>query len=76
MQREIGHAVDFSPNLKGLKRGDIVCWKGHVAVMTDATHILHANGFHMAVAHEPLAAAVDRIGASYGAVLTIRRLEN
>jgi hypothetical protein len=44
--------------------------------MTDATHILHANGYHMAVAHEPLAAAVDRIGASYGAILTIRRLDN
>ena len=76
MQREIGRAVVFDQSLEGLKRGDIVCWKGHVALMTDATHILHANGFHMAVAHEPLAAAVDRIGTSYGAVLTIRRLEN
>lgn len=75
MQREIGKAVDFDQRLRGLKRGDIVCWKGHVALMTDATHILHANGYHMAVAHEPLAEAVDRIGASYGAILTIRRLE-
>lgn len=75
MQREIGRAIAFDHSLQGLERGDIVCWKGHVAVMTDPTHILHANGYHMAVAHEPLAAAVDRIGASYGAILAIRRLD-
>lgn len=76
MQREVGHSVPIDPNLKGLKRGDIVCWKGHVALMIDETHILHANGYHMAVAHEPLAAAVERLGANYGAILTIRRLEH
>jgi cell wall-associated NlpC family hydrolase len=74
MQREIGRAIPFDQSLSGLKRGDIVCWKGHVALMTDDTHILHANGYHMAVAHEPLVAAVDRIGASYGSILTVRRL--
>ncbi|MCA3694957.1 C40 family peptidase [Aquidulcibacter sp.] len=76
MQREVGKAVRFDESLTGLKRGDIVCWKGHVALMTDETHILHANGYHMAVAHEPLAAAVERIGESYGSILTIRRLAN
>ncbi|AMS30323.1 MAG TPA: peptidoglycan endopeptidase [Hyphomonadaceae bacterium] len=75
MQREIGRPVFFDQSLTGLKRGDIVCWKGHVALMTDETHILHANGYHMAVAQEPLAAAVERIGASYGSILTIRRLD-
>ena len=76
MQREVGKAVRFDESLAGLQRGDIVCWKGHVALMTDETHILHANGYHMAVTHEPLAAAVDRIGESYGSILTIRRLGN
>ena len=75
MQREIGRPVFFDQSLTGLKRSDIVCWKGHVALMTDETHILHANGYHMAVAQEPLAAAVERIGASYGSILTIRRLD-
>ncbi len=74
MQRNIGRAVPIDDRLNGLKRGDIVCWKGHVALMTDETHILHANGYHMAVAQEPLAAAAERIQASYGSILTIRRL--
>jgi len=74
MQREVGEAVEFDETLTGLQRGDIVCWRGHVALMTDPTHILHANGHHMAVVREPLAAAVDRIGATYGGILTIRRL--
>lgn len=74
MQREVGDAVEFDETLAGLQRGDIVCWRGHVALMTDPTHILHANGHHMAVVREPLAAAVDRIGATYGGILTIRRL--
>jgi len=75
MQRGIGRPVAFDQNLTGLRRGDIVCWKGHVALMTDETHILHANGYHMAVAQESLAAAVERIGASYGSILAIRRLD-
>jgi cell wall-associated NlpC family hydrolase len=40
------------------RRGDLVFWKGHVAVLLDADTILHANAFHMAVAVEPLAEAI------------------
>jgi cell wall-associated NlpC family hydrolase len=74
MQREIGHEVNWDASLQGLKRGDIVCWKGHVALMTSPTDIIHANGFHMQVVREPLAEAQARIGASYGPIITIRRL--
>lgn len=74
MQREIGAPIHVDASLSGLQRGDIVCWKGHVGLMTDPVHLLHANGYHMAVAREPLAAAVDRIGSAYGPILTIRRL--
>lgn len=38
-----------------LARGDLVFWTGHVAMMLDATRIIHANAFHMATAIEPLA---------------------
>lgn len=74
MQREVGEAVDVGPDLKGLKRGDIVCWRGHVALMVDADRIIHANGYHAATVIEPLAGAVERIAAQYGALLTVRRL--
>lgn len=44
-----------------LRRGDLVFWRGHVATMTSATDIIHANAFHMQVVIEPLAEAVARI---------------
>jgi cell wall-associated NlpC family hydrolase len=47
-----------------LARGDLVFWRGHVAMMLDAAHILHANAHHMATAIEPLAEAVARIAAA------------
>ncbi len=63
------------PGLDGLLRGDLVFWKGHVGLMLDAERLIHANGHHMAVAVEPLHAAVARIAEkSFGAVTSIRRL--
>ncbi len=52
-----------APALPGTpERGDLVFWPGHVGLMLDANHLLHANAHHMAVAIEPLADAVARIG--------------
>jgi cell wall-associated NlpC family hydrolase len=47
-------------------RGDLVFWKGHVGIMRDAATLIHANGWHMKVAIEPLAEARARIAASGG----------
>ena len=42
MQAEtIGDPIDPG---EGLRRGDLVFWKGHVAIMRDEKHIIHANG--------------------------------
>lgn len=57
MQAAMGTAVDRA----ALRRGDLVFWRGHVAMMLDEARILHANAFHMAVAIEPLAEAEARI---------------
>jgi len=43
------------------KRGDLLFWKGHVAMVHDPETLLHANAHHMAVSYEPLAPAVKRI---------------
>lgn len=43
------------------QRGDLVFWTGHVAILTAADRILHANGFTMSVAFEGLAEAIARI---------------
>jgi cell wall-associated NlpC family hydrolase len=52
------------------RRGDLVFWKGHVAILLDAETILHANAHHMAVAVEPLAEAIARIEAAGGGAVT------
>ncbi len=45
------------------ERGDLLFWKGHVAWVADPETLLHANAFHMAVTHEPIAQAITRIAA-------------
>jgi cell wall-associated NlpC family hydrolase len=56
-------------------RGDLVFWKGHVGIMRDAATLIHANGWHMKVAFEPLAEVRARIAASGGGdVTSVRRV--
>jgi cell wall-associated NlpC family hydrolase len=52
------------------RRGDLVFWKGHVAILLDPDTILHANAHHMAVAVEPLAEAIARVEAAGGGGVT------
>ncbi len=58
-----------------LQRGDVLCWKGHAALVVGDGRILHANGFTMSVAYEGLEAAVARIAATEGPVTARRRFE-
>ena len=57
-----------------LKRGDLIFWKGHVAIVGSNNTIVHANAHHMAVAIEPIAEAVDRIGAAGSGIIAVKRL--
>lgn len=63
-----------APDTGPLKRGDLVFWKGHVAIVRDATTLVHANAHHMATAIEPIRDAIARIAASGSEVTSIRRL--
>ncbi len=60
--------------LTDLRRGDLVFWKGHVAVARDAETIVHANAHHMMVAIEPAREAIARIQAAGSEVTSVRRL--
>jgi cell wall-associated NlpC family hydrolase len=71
---ELGAPVAVRSDLAGLRRGDLVFWKGHVGILTDAATLLHANAHHMAVAAEPLRSAVDRIARSGSEIAAIKRL--
>jgi hypothetical protein len=74
MLESIGAPVSFGEDLAGLSRGDLVFWKGHVGIMSDAETLLHATAYTMSVYREPLREARDRIQAkSFGAITSIRR---
>lgn len=57
-----------------LKRGDLMFWKGHVAIVRDSDTIVHANAHHMATATEPIAEAITRIQAAGSKVSSVRRI--
>ena len=63
-----------SPDLANLRRGDLMFWKGHVAIVRDRETLIHANAYHMAVTIEPIATAVERIAANGFPLTSVRRL--
>lgn len=75
LETGVGAPVNFDDSLSGLRRGDLVFWKGHVGIMTDAQTLLHATAYSMSVMREPLREARDRILARHaGPITAIRRL--
>lgn len=72
-EAEIGEPIDKA-DLGAVQRGDLIFWKGHVAIATSPDFIVHANAYHMETAVEPLRRAVERIGEQSGPVTSIRRL--
>lgn len=72
-EQSIGTLLSVGQNLSGVKRGDLVFWKGHVAIMVDEETMIHANGHTMMVSREGLRDAVDRIGYLYGQPTSFRR---
>jgi cell wall-associated NlpC family hydrolase len=57
-----------------LRRGDLMFWKGHVAMVRDRASLVHANAFHMAVAIEPIADAMTRIRNAGSEITSVRRV--
>jgi cell wall-associated NlpC family hydrolase len=74
MEAALGEPLAFEEALDGLRRGDLVFWKGHIGVMRDTETLLHANGWHMRVVSEPLRAARDRTRQNGGGeIASVRR---
>jgi cell wall-associated NlpC family hydrolase len=75
MQQEgLGRELD-PHDTKKLKRGDLIFWKGHVAIARDGETIVHASAHHMATAIERTQEAIARIKASGSEVTAIKRLD-
>lgn len=57
------------------RRGDLVFFPGHVAIVTAPGRVVHANGFEMRVAVHDLAAVVKRAERESGqGIVAVRRL--
>ncbi len=67
LQQSIGTEVEGP-----LQRGDLLFWKGHVAMAMDERRMIHATGAFMSTVIEDIEVAIDRIAAA-GHPLAARR---
>lgn len=73
MQKDsAGNLID--PTITPLRRGDLIFWQAHVAMMQDENSIIHASGHSMDVTIEEYHQALARIGYMYGAPTAYRRV--
>ena len=72
-QAGLGRALSPAEMTK-LQRGDLIFWKGHVAIVRAADTIVHANAHHMATVVENTRDAIARIKAAGSEVTAIKRL--
>ncbi len=68
----LGERIDPS-NLDSIQRGDLLFWKGHVAIAQSGDWMIHASGHHMEVVVEPIRRALERTAESHGPLLAIVR---
>jgi cell wall-associated NlpC family hydrolase len=74
MQQDgLGRTLDLAGSKK-LQRGDLIFWKGHVAIVRDADTIVHANAYHKATVIENTKDAIARIKAAGIDITAIKRL--
>lgn len=69
-QERLGNSVahqDYQP-------GDLLFWKGHVALITSKNTMIHANAHHMRVVEEAIVPALTRIADTTGPVTAHKRL--
>jgi cell wall-associated NlpC family hydrolase len=70
VQKSLGMEL---PEDAHLHRGDLLFWKGHVAMVVDDTTLIHANGHSMNVALEGITACIARIQDQTNGGVTARR---
>jgi hypothetical protein len=72
-QAGLGRALEAHER-SSLRRGDLIFWKGHVAIVRDAGTMIHANAHHMATVIEPIEPALARIRQAGSEIVAIKRL--
>jgi cell wall-associated NlpC family hydrolase len=73
----LGEPVDTGsgpgPGKRDLRRGDLIFWRGHVAIAQGEGRLIHANGYTMDVASEAVDVALERIAAMFEQPIGVRR---
>ncbi|GGA89300.1 peptidase P60 [Brucella endophytica] len=69
----IGTIIEPDADYGNLRRGDLVFWKGHAAIVADESTLIHASGHTMTVTYEPLREAIERIAYLYEYPTVVRR---
>ncbi|MEM6461567.1 MAG: NlpC/P60 family protein [Pseudomonadota bacterium] len=69
----LGEEIDCGDDFTQLRRGDLLFWKGHVAIAEDNRMAIHASGHSMQVVREPVQDAIGRIARFYGKPICARR---
>ncbi|MBR1092346.1 C40 family peptidase [Bradyrhizobium manausense] len=72
-QAGLGRALEPHER-NSLLRGDLIFWRGHVAIVRDGSTMVHTNAHHMATVVEPIEPAIARIKAAGSEVVAIKRL--
>jgi cell wall-associated NlpC family hydrolase len=72
-QDSLGRVLNAAES-KRLQRGDLIFWRGHVAIVRDADTIVHANAHHMLTVIEGANEAIARIKAAGSEVTAVKRL--
>jgi cell wall-associated NlpC family hydrolase len=73
-EEALGETIPFDGDFADLRRGDLLFWRGHVALVRDPATMIHANGHAMAVSIEPLASGLARIEAAGDRLRRVKRL--
>ena len=71
-EQGLGEPVDLDP--RAWRRGDLMFWPGHVALVRDAETFLHANAWMMAVGIERIDEGLARIEASGPGLRAVKRI--
>jgi len=69
----LGRALE-NAQASQLQRGDLIFWKGHVAIVRDSASLIHATAHRMQTVVEPIKEAIDRINEAGYPVTGVRRL--
>lgn len=69
----MGEIIDPGENFENLRRGDLIFWRGHVAIAQGEGLMLHASGHSMTVISESLKEAIERIAYIYEYPIAFKR---